>query len=73
MDDFKRETQDMITGWDLTAPVKYRHKTRRGLNDMARRRARRKLKQDLNEVIEIIERFNAHEKLYEQQRGKVAK
>jgi len=46
VDDFKACTQDIITAWDLSAPVKYRPETRRGLMKTAKRRARRKLRQE---------------------------
>ena len=71
MDDFKRLTSDIITAYDLVnCPVYYRPSERRKLLKMVRRRARRKLKQDLNRVWKIIECFSAHENLYKQMRKK---
>ena len=68
MDDFKKQTRDMITSYDLVdCPVHYRSKFRRKLMNIIRRRARRKLKRDLDRVCEIVERFSAHEKLCKQQ------
>ena len=49
MDDFKRETMELVTAYDLlNCPVYYRPSERRKLLKMVRRRARRKLKQELN-------------------------
>ncbi len=48
MDNFKRETMDIVTAYDLlNCPVYYRPSERRKLLKMVRRRARRKLKQEL--------------------------
>lgn len=72
MDDFKRQTMDIITAYDLlNCPVYYRPSERRRLLKIVRRRARRKLRQDLDRVCKIIECFSAHEKLYQQQRNKL--
>ena len=52
MDDFKRQTMDMTTSYDLVdCPVHYRSCFRRKLMDIARRRARRKLKRELRETM----------------------
>jgi hypothetical protein len=49
MDNFKRETLKIVTAYDLlNCPVYYRPSERRKLLKMVRRRARRKLKQELN-------------------------
>ena len=49
MDDFKRETMEIVTAYDLlNCPVYYRPSERRKLLKMVRRRARRKRKQELN-------------------------
>ena len=46
MDDFKRANIDFTTGWDLVGcPVYYRPKERRQLMKLARRRARRRLRE----------------------------
>ena len=50
MDDFKRANIDFTTGWDLVGcPVYYRPKERRQLMKLARRRARRKLREALKD------------------------
>ncbi len=49
MDDFKRHTMELITAYDLlNCPVYYRPSERRKLLKMVRRRARRKLKQEMS-------------------------
>jgi hypothetical protein len=49
MDDFKRQTMEIVTAYDLlNCPVHYRPSERRKLLKMVRRRARRKLKQELS-------------------------
>ncbi len=49
MDDFKRQTMELITAYDLlNCPIHYRPSSRRVYLKMIRRRARRKLKQELN-------------------------
>ena len=46
MDDFKKANIDFTTGWDLVGcPVYYRPKIRRQLMKLARRRARRRLRE----------------------------
>ena len=71
MDDFKRQTMDMTTSYDLVkCPVHYRSSYRRKLMNIVRRRARRRLKRDLDKVCEIIERFSAHEGLHNRQKNK---
>ena len=46
MDDFKKANADFITGNDLVnCPVYYRPRTRRGFMKIARRHARRKLRE----------------------------
>jgi len=48
MDDFKRKTLDIVTAWDLlNCPVYYRPSERRRFLKLVRRRARRKLKEEL--------------------------
>jgi hypothetical protein len=52
MDDFKRHTTELVTAYDLlNCPVYYRPSERRKLLKMVRRRARRKLKQELNKSV----------------------
>jgi hypothetical protein len=52
MDDFKRHTTELVTAYDLlNCPVHYRPSERRKLLKMVRRRARRKLKQELNKSV----------------------
>ena len=54
MDDFKRQTVDIITAYDLlNCPVYYRPTERRKLLKMVRRRARRKLKSELREKLQV--------------------
>ncbi len=48
MDNFKRETLDIVTAYNLlNCPVYYRPSERSKLLKIVRRRARRKLKQEL--------------------------
>ncbi len=57
MDDFKRQTMEMVTAYDLlNCPVYYRPSERRKLLKMIKRRARRKLRGDLRgEIYNINE------------------
>jgi hypothetical protein len=72
VDEFKKATMEIITAYDLIGcPVHYRPSERRELLKMVRRRARRKLKQDLNKVFKIVSVFSAHEELYGQQKEKI--
>lgn len=58
MDDYKRANAKLITANDLTnCPVYYRPSTRRGWLKLARRQARRKLREALkNEVSYLSKR-----------------
>ena len=54
MDDFKKQTMDIVTAYDLVGcPVHYRPSSRRAYMTMARRRARRKLKSELREKLQL--------------------
>ncbi len=55
MDDFKRQTMEMVTAYDLlNCPVYYRPSERRKLLKIIKRRARRKLRGDLRGEIHNI-------------------
>ena len=71
MDDFKRAKSDYITVWDLDCRyVSYKPKTRRQMAKIANRRAKRRLKRDIEKVFDIIKCFSAHGGLCAQQKNK---